>query len=406
MKPKRNLTAILILVLITAHFATCPAHAAEKLTGKLTGKLEMLKGVRVLTLTGTPRENGYTQGNLLAKEVMALADDVGGMLQRFTGNANYDAVAAVAKVLIATNDRERAEAEGMIEGIRAKLGDEGLQSKVLGRAITADDILVVNALPDLRGLGCSSFAAWGDRTRDGELLVGRNLDYFGREAFSAAHVLVVRKSPDPKRKSCVALSFVGLIGVNTAINEDGILQATHDSGGMLGMPRPPLRLRTHIARDLVELISPKGNVAENAANFCREHRTAFATNFLIVGPKAPAGVLEYDQNLRKDRGVSLRLPAEGQDWIVTTNHFRIRREPTDCRRYAALAERLQAGPKLASLDDAWKLITRASVDGTLHTLVYRPKSRTMLLSFSTPDAPAHKVVPVQFTLDQLLDNTE
>jgi hypothetical protein len=152
------------------------------------------------------------------------------------------------------------------------------------------------------------------------------------------------------------------------------------------------------------MVSAEGSAAENAARFCRQHRTVFATNFLIAGPRAPAGVLEYDQDLQEERGVTLRLPPAGQDWIVTTNHFRARKAPIQCPRYQALAEALQGDTKLETLQDGWRMISRGSVDGTLHTLVYIPSERKILLSFATATRAAHRIRPVEFDLDELFKN--
>ncbi len=391
------LSTVLALLLLSV-CSTAPAAR------KLTGKVETLKGVRVLSLTGSPRENGYTQGFLLADELMTLTDNALAMADRFSAGVNYNVISVVVSTMVTTSDAERAEAEGMIEGMRDKLGPRGIVSKVLDRELTGADILNINALPDLGGIGCSSFAAWGSRTADGQMIVGRNLDYFGRDVFSSSQVLIVRKSPDKRRKSLISPGVIGMIGTGTSINQDGLMQASHDSGGLIAVPVPPARLRSNIARECMETISPKRNVVENAAAFCRRHHTTFATNFLIAGPTAPAGILEYDQRLQLQSGVTVRFPPTDGEWIVTTNHFRKRGRPRQCTRYVALADRLKAGTKLTSLEDAWKLIGRASVEGTLHTMVYKPSERRLLLSFSTAATPAHQRKPARFTLDELFDN--
>ena len=381
-----------------------PAFAFGSPSEKLTGKLDTLKGVRVLSLTGTPRQNGYTQGFLLASDIMALGDHALAAVVIFARGASYDVVLERVDKFVTFTPREQEEADGIMAGIRDRLGEDGLTSKVLGRKLTARDLLTINALPDIRGMGCSSFAAWGSRTSDGGMIVGRNLDYFGRHIFSPYQLLVVCVSPDPKYKSWVAMSLTGAIGLSTVVNRDGVLQAAHDSSGLPARPMPPLRIRSGIARDCIEAISREGNVPENAAAFCRKHHTPCATNFLFAGPSGPAGTLEYDLNLEEKQGVTVRFPPEGQDWLVTTNHFRARKKAIPCNRYESLADALKSGSKLATLEDGWKLITRASVDGTLQTMVYMANGRRLLLSFSTTALPAHKIKPVEFTLDELFAN--
>ena len=50
-------------------------------------------------------------------------------------------------------------------------------------------------------------------------------------------------------------------------------------------------------------------------------------------------------------GLSLRLPPKGQDWIVTTNHFRLRAAPTRCSRYGALADTLKSANRAGIIAD-------------------------------------------------------
>src|SRR5690606_2112298 len=41
-----------------------------------------------------------------------------------------------------------------------------------------------HAMQDLALVGCSSFAAWGDKTADGSLILGRNFDFYVGDAFA------------------------------------------------------------------------------------------------------------------------------------------------------------------------------------------------------------------------------
>ncbi|MBN2022319.1 MAG: hypothetical protein JW809_05950 [Pirellulales bacterium] len=394
---RRPALAVVALVGLLAGASCSSARAVEK----LAGRLETRQGVSILFLHGTPRENGYAQGYLLAKRVTVLFENAFERIGDFAAGVNYEQLSRLTQVILKTSERERAEAEGIIAGIRDRLGPDGLKSKALGRELSADDVLNANALPDLGRMGCSSFAAWGSRTADGGPIVGRNLDYFGREVFSGAHVLVVRASTEPNRRGWVALNFAGGIGVGTVINDAGTMVATHDSGGLRAMPAGQMRCRGFIVRDLVESLSGSGDVPDQAARFCRREPTSFATNLLIAPPSGPAGVLEYDQDVANQQGVTLRRPAKGEDWIVVTNHYRDRAAPYECPRYESLAEPLAAGRKLASTADGWDLITRASRDGTLQTVVYQPSMHKILLSFSTATTPAHKVKPVEFDIEEL-----
>src|SRR4029079_2508689 len=87
---------------------------------------------------------------------------------------------------------------------------------------------------------CSSFAAWGDMTSGGDLLVGRNLDYPLNGYFDRFPTVVYFEPPAPALRY---MSFVSA-GVHnagiTSYNEAGIFLASHvvpsDEIGFHGVP--------------------------------------------------------------------------------------------------------------------------------------------------------------------------
>jgi hypothetical protein len=366
----------------------------------LTGKLETVNGIRVLTLTGSPKENGYARGYLLGREILD------GMTTFFKllapKGVQYGPLAQRVLPALVRPPHIQQELEGLVEGMRAKLGDDALQMPAIGGKLTADSLWVFLTLPEM---ACSSFAAWGAMTPDGTVTLGRNLDYAGKEAAAATAILVVHKSSDPQRKSWVSPTHSLMAGITTGINEEGVFIAVHDSN-QTGAPKPPANLRWFVLREFLEKASATPNLAEQATQLFRAHQLLRGTNLLICGPGSTPFIVEYDGNVALDRGVTIRPPDAGCDWIAVTNHFRLRTEPGECGRYKSLADVLQAmaagKKKVAGLDDAWGLISRASVDATQLTFVYQTADRKMRFSFTDGKLPAQRVKPVEFSLDDLL----
>jgi hypothetical protein len=389
---KRGL--VLVVVLLVA------AHVAPAQNGKtpLTGELKRVGGLRVLTLTGSARENGYAHGYLLAEEIMCLINDFILTLPAVEKIGGYAKVQELVERDIKHEKPYREELDGMLEGMRAKLGEAGLRIPRLARPITAADLWVLNSVGEWNKFFCSSFSAWGTMTPGGKLLTGRNLDYQGRKFAERMGTVFVRKQRDPSRKSWVGIGFAGEINCSSGINQDAVVILLHDSGAT-GKPDLPAHTRGFALRECIETVSPSGNVGE----VLRRHNVYRGGNVHVAAPSSPAIVIEMDGNAKLNNGVTVRVAATGQDWIANSNHFRERSLPTKiCPRYAALESALNATHQVKTMEDAWKIISKAAVGQTLSTMVFSPSERKMLISVATADKPAHLNKPVLLDVNELL----
>jgi len=387
------------VALLLLLFCLPPATARER---QLTGTLKTVRGIRVLTLHGTDRQNGYTRGYLLAREIM---DTVEGILAlKLPKSVDYPTVSKRVLTMIERPEASTEELEAMVEGMGARLGAKGLEIPGLGRRLTADDLWVAMSMPDVH---CSSYAAWGEMAAGGGLVIGRNTDYAGKERFAGGMLLVVHKSADPKRKSWIDASAAGMIGVANAISEDGAFIAVHDSASTRDPGTRPHTgfLRWTVTREFLETVSPTGDLDVQAAAFFRQKHILRGTNLLVCTPRPAARVVEYDGNLVRESGVTIRGPGPGQSWIAVTNHFRARTTPSSCARYGRLEQALRDradGKAIDSLEDAWRIITRAAGDNTLITVVFRAADRKLLVSFTDGQRGAARIRPAEFSLDELL----
>lgn len=86
--------------------------------------------------------------------------------------------------------------------------------------------------------GCTSFAAWGDFTTDGHLIIGRNFDFNAARAFDL-NKIITRYEPEGGI-GFVAVTWPGMMGVVTGVNDEGIAIAVNgvqsDDQGQIGTP--------------------------------------------------------------------------------------------------------------------------------------------------------------------------
>ena len=337
---KRYLPAVLLVALLVAAplFAKDADTAAPKAEPKITGRFDETHGQRILTLWGTPRERGFAHGYLMAERILeGLEHDLGGVLRPMLP-LYKTLVKNVVVPRFKFSADETAELEGLMEGIKARLPKEKLTLAALGREVDLTDLKALNTFGDWYGLGCSSVAVWGELTKDGQPLVGRNFDFPGFELIIGQQVVVVR-APSKDARGQAGVTYPGCIGTVTGMNADGVFVAIHD---VRVKPPLPKALRGNVprliaVRRLLEQSSGAGACSQ-ARDFVREWPTLYGNNLMVVAPTLAQGtpcaaVLEYDCRDDIDGGCSMRCideVGEGEipaTCLACTNHHRSRPEP-------------------------------------------------------------------------------
>ncbi len=381
-------------------------------TPPVTGSLETIDGVRVLKLWGSPHEQGYAHGFLLGREIIEFLDEavfdprVMKEPQRYEQRVRKEFVPHMELA----PDR-RCELEGMLAGMAAAVGREGTHIERLGRSLDVDDLAAVNALADWYRVNCSSFTAWGEIDGKKELITGRNLDFLQLPGLDRNHVMIVYLEPGQGRKRWVSISWIGLIGAYTAINEDGVMISMHDAPGQKVTHDGRFVPRALALREAIETARAAHAVDDVAAVLRRS--PAIAGNNIHVsspytGQAEPAAVLEYDGDESKDAGATLRRASGNSThgWVACTNHYRLRNEPRPCERYAKLESALLAQTRgevtPIDLPFARRVLADVGVPGTMHSVVFFPNRGEFHVSFAAPGTPAHLQDPARFELKSLL----
>ncbi|MBK9384549.1 MAG: hypothetical protein IPN34_06985 [Planctomycetes bacterium] len=338
-------------------------------------RLETIDGVAVLFLSGSDRERGFDEGFLLCEEMVRLID--GFCLDPAVMPSPLAWKMLIRPRVLKTMDitpRLRERCEGLLAGMQARRGGP-VQPERLGRALNAEDLIAVSALPDLMGLLCSSFAAWDRSVSGGAPLVARNLDYLTTEAICAT-VMVKVHARAGERRAWVEVGWPGALGCLTGFSEDGVYLAIHDVRPRGAKKEGLFTPRAHGFQEVLETLAPGPELPERAAELLRSHRFIMGGNGMLAwstrdGAESTRGaaVLEIDDRYELEQGVSVRR-SEETSYIACSNHHRSRAENPRCRRYGSIWSGLGASAE-APLDraKAWEVISSASVAQTLYRLV-------------------------------------
>lgn len=165
-----------------------------------------------------------------------------------------------------------------------------------------------HALNDLALVGCTSFATWDDKTEDGQLLIGRNFDFYVNDAF-AANKVVSFINPDVGYKF-MSLSWSGFIGVVSGMNEKGLTVTLN-----AGKSKIPLAAKTPISIVSREILQYASTIDEAIA--IAKKREVFVSEAIMVG-SAIDGKAVLIEVSPKNFGV---YDVENSKELICSNHF-------------------------------------------------------------------------------------
>ena len=165
-----------------------------------------------------------------------------------------------------------------------------------------------HALQDLALVGCSSFAAWDEKSEDGSLILGRNFDFYAGDDF-AKDKMVAFVKPDTGYPFMM-MTWAGMIGVCSGMNNEGLTVTIN-----AGKSKIPLIAKTPISILTREILQYAKNIDEAIA--IAKKRKVFVSESIMVGSAADKRAILIE--VSPDNFGVYEVPNSNQ--LICSNHF-------------------------------------------------------------------------------------
>ncbi len=201
-------TIMIVSIILLLSMPVVPTLAVEH-GGLLQGAwVDTIDGVLVLHLEGTPYAMGYQHGTLLGERARQDLRAIVAFAEHY-GYSSQDLLNAWSAAQPYIPSEYIEEMQGIADATNVSL----------------DQVAMAHMVPSF--LHCSSFAAWGNATVDGQLYYARSFDFplYIRDPVSGAlvqdNVVLIVREPTGGYAS-VDPSFAGMVGSDGGFNEHGI----------------------------------------------------------------------------------------------------------------------------------------------------------------------------------------
>lgn len=251
-----------------------------------------------------------------------------------------------------------------------------------------------HAFQDLALVGCSSLAAWDQKSADGGLIIGRNFDFYAGDDFSKNKLISIVK-PD-SGYSFLSVGWAGMIGVVSGMNCAGLTVTLN-----AGKSSIPWAAKTPISIVAREILQYARNFKEAIA-IAKKH-PIFISESLMIGSADEGKAILIEMSPHK---FDVHEP-ENTNYLLCTNHFQSSAYRFDKRnlkqieeshsayRYQLLTAQVQEHDKLAPEDVAAILRDRNGLKNKAiglgnekalnqllahHGIIFQPEKRLVWIS--------------------------
>ncbi len=375
-------TALRIVCLIALMAAALNSAHAQTTARCGQGWLEMVDGLPVLHLKGTPYEMGYQHGALLKAHVRANLD-------RMLNVEGGKSLVKFGPIEVKPRDAIRSIIEIQKPFVPERFVEE-IAGLAAGAGIKPEEARVANFIPEM--FHCSGFAIMNSATKDGTLYHGRVLDYaidWGLQD----HAVVIVAEPSGGIPF-VNVSYAGFVGCVTGMNAEHVSIGEMGGGGLghwFGMPM------AFLVRDALE----RGRTIDDVLKIYRDTPRTCEYFYVVADGKT-------------NRAVGMEA-----SWDVMTviepgqSDPKLPRPVKDCAllsagdRYNELVNRVEKGHGAFTAESALRLMDRGvAMKSNLHNVLFEPKSTKFWVSNASSDKkPAAEQPYHAYQLSELLQRT-
>lgn len=182
-----------------------------------------------------------------------------------------------------------------------------------------------HALQDLALVGCSSFAAWGNKSEDGNLILGRNFDFYAGDDFAKDKIIAFIKPT--AGNPFMIYTWPGMIGAVSGMNNKGLTITIN-----AGKSKIPLLAKTPISILAREILQYATTIDE--AIIIAKKREVFVSESIMVGSAIDNKVvlIEVSPN---NFGI---FEVENSNQLFCANHFQSEEFSSDKRNQSQITD--------------------------------------------------------------------
>jgi isopenicillin-N N-acyltransferase like protein len=354
-------------------------------------------GLYEMYVSGSPFERGVKNGKLSQEQIVAQEVAFTSEIKRMVPSSDYLKFLKYMVGFMNRNltDNVPREYQEEIYGVSHAAADSfnwigNNYARILNYHAAHD---IGHALQNMMLVGCTSFGAWGDKTENGGMLIGRNFDFWVGDKF-AENKIVSFYRPD-KGYAFASITWGGFTGVVSGMNEKGLTVTINAARSDI-----PFSAATPVSLVAREVLQYAANL-KDAVEIARR-RKMFVSESFLVGSAADRKAIVIEKTPGE-----LDIYDPQTDNIECTNHYqsdRFRQQKLNIEqkeksasiyRYKRLQELMQQNYPLTPTKMAAILRDRRGVGGAdigngnekavnqliaHHSIVFQPDSLRFWIS--------------------------